>query len=294
MSPDAAHLLPRDVATQFAHAAVQAIADQAGITILHVKGPVVDATLLAARFDEPLAEDSPAPMPRQSVDADILVAPSDARALLEAMTRHGWELAWDFDEGSLFAHAATLTHPHLAHVDVHRWFPGIECDPETAFAILASGARRIPIAGFPCLVPSDDAHRLVLLLHAARSQGGGGRADVAELWTRATGEEQTSVRRLADRLDATVALAAAIGELESVRHRRSYRLWRTLQRRDHTHREVLMGHIVAARPREIPALLSRFLLLNKRRMERQRGGAVGLRESLAGYRTWVSRRIRSR
>jgi len=294
MTDEAGPVLPRDVAVQFAHAAIQAIADEAGIAVLHIKGPVVDATLRAVRLSEPVEEGASALQARVSVDADVLVSPDQAGPLLEAMKRHGWQLAWDFDEGSLFAHAATLTHPHLAHVDVHRWFPGIECDPETAFAILASGARRIPIAGFPCLVPSDDAHRLVLLLHAARSPGGGGRADVAELWTRATGEEQTSVRRLADRLDATVALAAAIGELESVRHRRSYRLWRTLQRRDHSHREVLMGHIVAARPREIPALLSRFLLLNKRRMERQRGGAVGLRESLAGYRTWVSRRIRSR
>ena len=287
-------MLPRDVAVQFAHAAIQAIADEAGIAVLHIKGPVVDATLRAARFREPAAEGVSAPRARRSVDADVLVSPDHAPALLEAMKSHGWQLAWDFNEGSLFAHAATLTHPHLAHIDVHRWFPGIERDPRWAFAFLGSGARRIPLAEFPCLVPSDDAHRLILLLHAARSLDAGGRADVAELWTAASPEEQSAVRAVAERLDATVALAAAIDELESVRHRRSYRLWSTLRRPGHTHRETLMGHLAAARPREIPTLLTRFLLLNKRRMDREHGSRVGVVESLAGYRTWIARRVRSR
>lgn len=274
-------MLPRDVAVRFAHAAIQAIADEAGITVLHIKGPVVDATLREVRT-------------RNSVDADVLVSPDQAGPLLEAMKRRGWQLAWDFDEGSLFAHAATLTHPHLAHIDVHRWFPGIEREPRSAFALLAAGARRIPLAEFPCLVPSDDAHRLILLLHAARSLDAGGRADVAELWTAASPQEQAAVRAMAERLDATVALAAAIDELESVRHRRSYRLWSTLRRPGHTHRETLMGHLAAARPREIPTVLIRFVLLNKRRMDREHGSRVGLVESLAGYRTWIARRVRSR
>ena len=287
-------LLPRDVAVRFAHAAVQAIADEAGITVLHIKGPVVDATLRAARLSEPVQEGVPSPRARMSVDADVLVSPEQAGALLRAMKSHGWHLAWDFDEGSLFAHAATLTHPHLAHIDVHRWFPGIERGPRSAFDLLASDARRIPLAEFPCLVPSDDAHRLILLLHAARSLDAGGRADVAELWTAASPDEQASVRAVAERLDATVALAAAIDELESLRRRRSYRLWSALRRPGHTHRETLMGHLAAARPREIPTVLIRFVLLNKRRMDREHGSRVGLVESLAGYRTWIARRVRSR
>lgn len=294
MTADAAPLLPLDVAVRLSHAAVQAIADEARITVLHVKGPVVDATLRAARLSAPVEEGSSVPRPRISVDADVLVSPEQARALLEAMKRHGWQLAWDFDEGSLFAHAATLIHPHLAHVDVHRWFPGIERDPRSAFALLASEARRIPIAEFPCLVPSDDAHRLILLLHAARSLDAGGRADVADLWTAASPDEQAAVRVVAERLDATVALAAAIDEMESVRHRRSYRLWSALRRPGHTHRETLMGHLAAARLREIPTLLTRFLLLNKRRMDREHGSRVSVVESLAGYRTWVAQRVRSR
>src|SRR5690606_37573348 len=39
VTADAAPLLPRDVAVRLAHAAVQAIADEAGITVLHIKGP---------------------------------------------------------------------------------------------------------------------------------------------------------------------------------------------------------------------------------------------------------------
>lgn len=292
MLAEGAPTLPREVGIRLAHATIQAIADRYGVDVLHVKGPIVDATLRAAERDAALGDGSALPAARASVDADVLVHPAQAKRLIEAMARHGWELAWDFDEGSLFAHAATLTHPHLPHVDIHRLFPGIERDPASAFAILAGDARRIPIAEFPVAVPSDDAHRLILLLHAVRSFGAGGERDVRHWWTEATPEQQSAVRRIAERLEAEVALAAAIGELDSVRHHRSYRLWRVLQQPHPTHRQVLMGHVAAARPREALPVLLRFLLLNKRRMDREHGGAVGLRESLAGYRAWVAQRVR--
>ncbi|WP_226963694.1 nucleotidyltransferase family protein [Nostocoides sp. F2B08] len=283
--------LPRDVAVALSHAAVQAIADQERLTVLHIKGPIVDATLRASALAR-YGDDEPSETRRRhSIDADVLVAPSQARSLLDAMTRHGWTLAWDFDEGSLFAHAATMQHRYLAHVDVHRWFPGIEMEPELAFRTLTEGARRIDVAEYPCLVPSDDAHRLILLLHAARSGGGAGASDVTQLWTRSTSEQQEAVRRLAEDLDARVALAAAIDELDSVRHHRSYRLWRALQRPQHTHREVLVGHLRSARPRELLPLVIRFALLNKRRMQRQSEESLKLRETLHAYRVWVKRRM---
>ena len=279
-------LLPRDVGVSFSHATVQAIADLEGISVLHIKGPVVDATL-----DDP-ETGREQPRARESLDADVLVQPTQAQRLIEAMSRHGWELAWDFDEGSLFAHAATMQHPHLPHVDIHRWFPGIGRDPEAAFAILSEGARRIPLAEFPCQVPSDCAHRLILLLHAARSRATGGERDVLDLWTWASAEQQAAVRRLAVQLDAVVPLAAAIGELESLRRQRSYRLWHSLQQPHPSHRDVLVGHLLAARPREVVPLTVRFLMLNQRRMARERGGAMSLRETLTGYRSWVAQRVR--
>lgn len=291
MPTDEAPLLPRDVGIRLSHATIQAIADLAGIEVLHVKGPIVDATLRAELFVDLGEDDGDRPRERHSVDADLLVHPQRARALIAAMERHGWELAWDFDEGSLFAHAATLSHPHLPHVDIHRWFPGIEREPGAAFTILTEEARRIPVAGVPVAVPSDAAHRLILLLHAARS-GAGGHTDVSQLWTAATSEQQAAVRQIAERLSAVVALAAAIGELDSMRSHRSHRLWQALQQPHPTHRAVLMGHLAAARPREVVPVLARFLMLNKRRMEREHGGAVGLGETLGAYRTWITRRVR--
>lgn len=287
---DEAAILPRDVAVRLAHATVQAIADTYGLSVLHIKGPIVDATLRADALDARGAGGIGRHPRRNSVDADVLVQPQQADELVRAMERHGWTLAWDFDEGSLFAHAATLTHPHLAHVDIHRIFPGIECEPAAAFRILEADARRVPIAELPCTVPSDDAHRLVLLLHAARSPG---HPDVGQMWTAATPDERAAVRHLAERLNAVVALAAATGELESVRQHRSYRLWRALQR-PRNHREALVGHVIAAGPRRAVPLLWRFLMLNKRRMDRERGAAVGVSESLAAYRGWVVQRMRRR
>jgi len=284
--------LPRDVGVRLSHATVQAIADREGIEVLHIKGPVVDETLRLADLRTTGGDVPMQPRGRDSVDADVLVDPDQAGPLITALGRHGWQLAWDFDEGSLFAHAATLQHPFLPHVDVHRWFPGIERDPASAFAILLEGADRVALAEFPCQVPAMDTHRLILLLHAARSRRSGGPRDVSKYWTGATAERQVAVRQLAERLDATVALAAAIGELDSVRHHRSYRLWSGLQQAHPTHRETLMGHLVASRPREVVPLLARFLMLNKRRIDRERGGAVGLRDTLAAYGTWVSRRVR--
>ncbi len=65
----------------------------------------------------------------------------------------------------------------------------------------------------------------MLVLHSARSTD---RSDVDYAWSRADDEQRDAARQLARTLDAEVALAAALGELEQFRHDPSYALWRHL------------------------------------------------------------------
>src|SRR6187200_1631590 len=109
---------------RLAHAAVQALAEQHGIDLLHVKGPALDASL--SRPDRP------------SSDADVLVRPAQVEAFTAHLRAHGWRLVTDFASGSAFEHAANYHHGHWGYVDVHRVFPGITLEPDEAFELLWS------------------------------------------------------------------------------------------------------------------------------------------------------------
>ena len=126
---------------------------------------------------------------------------------------------------SAFEHAATLVHPFLAPVDVHRQFPGMDANPTAAFERLWEERHAVPIAGLDCPVPSLTAQRLVLVLHATRA-GQLQHSDIQRSWTFATDDERAAVRRLADELGAEVALAAGTGRLADYDGTRGYELWR--------------------------------------------------------------------
>lgn len=192
-----------------AHAVVQKLADDRGIDLLHLKGPAVMPGLRAEG--------------RQSSDVDVLVRPSHLARLAEALESVGWEKRTDFATGSVFAHAANWWHDDWGWVDVHVHWPGVTIDAEQAFDVLARTSTTLPIAHRDCRVPDRTAQRLILVLHSARS---GGTSDVDHAWLAAEPDEQDDVRTLAAELDAEVALAAGIGELELHRHDPTYRLWK--------------------------------------------------------------------
>jgi hypothetical protein len=205
--------MPISVGIRFTHAALQVLAEDNGIDLLHIKGPAVDDRLLAVvPTADPLSE-APEVVARHSVDADVLVRPAHVDKLFEVMHRHGWTTAYQFADGSAFEHAATLTHPVLSPADVHRRFPGIGIDASTAFERLWEERHAVPIAGTPCPVPSLRAQRLVLIVHAARG-GALTHSDIQRSWYFATEEERAAVQHLADELGAEVALAAGTGRLE--------------------------------------------------------------------------------
>ena len=225
--------MPAHVGILLAHACLQVLADDHGVDLLHIKGPAVDESLLDRRTvpDPDTHEHVTQPVPRHSVDADVLVRPSHVKKLFQAMSEHGWRMAYDFADGSAFEHASTWQHRALEHVDVHRQFPGFGLDPDEAFDALWSERHETLLAGQSCPVPEVTAHRLILILHAVR----GGHLqdpDILNAWTRADDDQRLAVEVLSERLQAQVALAAATGRLADHRDSREYDLWKVLSTGD--------------------------------------------------------------
>lgn len=212
-----------------AHAAVQWAADQHGIDVLHIKGPAVDASLLeqelVGSFEDP-GEGAPrVPVARTSVDADVLVRPSQVRRLLRVLRQSGWQVLTGFRDGSEYAHAATLFHPSFGSLDVHRRFPGFGAKPEDVFERLWVERREVELAGKLCPVPSITAQRLVLISHAVRSRTPPTHADLRRTWFEAEPSVRLLVDELAQEIGAEVVLGAARGRLAGLRDRRDFRLW---------------------------------------------------------------------
>lgn len=203
--------IPIAARVHLAHAVIQHLAERAGVDLLHIKGPALLPDLR--------------PPSRGSSDVDVLVRPAHLHRLVAALEAVGWTRRTDFATGSVFAHAANWWHDDWGWVDVHVHWPGVRLEPEVAFDVWSAGAGQQLIAHRLCPVPSRTAQLLVLVLHAAR---GTDRSDVDYAWTRADDEQRSASRELARTLDAEVALAAALGELEQFRDDPSYALWRHL------------------------------------------------------------------
>lgn len=203
--------VPRPVRLQFGHAAVQYLADQVGVDLLHIKGAAVDRSLR--------------PGGDSGSDVDVLVRPAHVATLDREMRRHGWRLYSSFEYGSPFGHAQTYLHDAWGYVDIHRFFPGIRVTPERAFDRLWIDRRQIEIAGVACQVPSVPAQAVLLVLNAARSTLST-KPDVQTAWRDAPEERRAQMQVLVADLDAPVAFAAATGGLERFRGERDYRLWK--------------------------------------------------------------------
>lgn len=201
--------IPVTLRVHLAHATLQAIAEECGADVLHIKGPAVDPSLR--------------PEGRGSVDADVLVRPAHLKRFLEGLRRFGWQEVTGLTSGGVVEHSTNWYHGELGQVDVHVRFPGIQIEPERAFDRLWEGRCTRGIGHSPCAVPSLDAQRLVLLLHAARGERD---ADVEVAWSNLAEADRDRVSALTVDLSADVALAAATGRLEDFRDRPEYGLWR--------------------------------------------------------------------
>ncbi|MFW5469857.1 nucleotidyltransferase family protein [Knoellia sp. CPCC 206435] len=254
---------------RFAHAALQVLADDHDVDVLHIKGPAVDEVLLDGE--------------RPSVDADVLVRPAHVDRLISAMHEHGWSTRYRFEDGSAFEHASTLVHPFLAPVDVHRRFPGIDADAGSAFDRLWSERHVTDLAGMPCAVPSVAAQRLVLVIHAARA-GRLGEGDITRSWDAATDDERAAVLALADDVGAQVALASGTGRLDDFVGAPGYELWKVLSSGDRSRSRLWVARVRAAPTRRSALRVAvRLVVPNRHRMEASLGRPPTPREVAAAY-----------
>lgn len=204
---ESAASVPLWASVHLTHAVLQDAATAADCDILHIKGPAYASGIRRA--------------PKDSSDADVLVRPQHLDRFLGALRDRGWEELTGFDDGSPFEHAANYRHPRLAYADVHRRLPGPHADEAAVFERLWRDRQPVTIAHVRCQSPSRTGQVFVQALHAARSHG----AEKSDAWELADPAERERVRALAAELDARVALAAAIGELDGHIGARDHDLW---------------------------------------------------------------------
>lgn len=225
-------VLPIRVRVALAHAALQVMADETGLEVLHIKGIAVDPALRSDR--------------QSGTDADLLVRPQHVEPLVETMTARGWHRLTSFESGSPFGHAATFQHPFWGHADLHRSFPGLSADPDDAFDRLWASRGTRELAGVPCPVPGAVGQSVILVLNAARGGGlNARRLDVDAVWGQATIERRREIQALVADLGAETAFAAATGDLERFRGAPDYDLWR-IARDGGTRLEEWVARIKAA------------------------------------------------
>lgn len=205
--------VPTRVRLSLAHAAVQVLADQHDLDVLHIKGLALDGSLVWPG--------------RTSTDTDVLVRPAHVRPLLRLLGAQGWRVVSSFQNASAFEHSTTLWHDQWEFLDLHRTFPGIDRHPERSFELLWRERGETVLATVPCSVPSVPAQSLLLLLHGARGAGDiRAIRDIEHVWGGASPELREQVRRLAEELGADVAFSVILGELELHRGKPEYALWK--------------------------------------------------------------------
>lgn len=207
--------VPLQIRTRFGHAAVQHLADEHGLDLLHVKGDALDPTLTHPG--------------RVATDADVLVRPEHLERLIDVCTEAGYRSEGRFATSSPFEHSRALWHPMWGYLDVHRHYPGIGLAPSEAFEQMWAERTTTDIAGTTCQVPSLPAQVAVLVMHAARNPvGGQATRDVDHAWRSADSDVQGLVRRWVAKMDAEVAFAAGTGDLGSLPPSAQRELWQAV------------------------------------------------------------------
>lgn len=143
-------------AVPLAYALVNRVAEDVGVRVLFIKGPVAREQGLREK--------------QGSVDVDVMVDPTQRAELVRALAGLGWVDDNPHTSPRVLAlHSWTYRHPRWpCELDVHDRFPGFFADPQTVFEAL--WARRTPATVAAQGLPAPDAagHTLILALHALR------------------------------------------------------------------------------------------------------------------------------
>lgn len=219
---------------QLVHAAVQAIADRAGVDVIFIKGPAAERQFHQSG--------------RTSVDVDVMVHPAEMQRLIRALQVHGWQYYWERNDHGLVDHSSVVMHPYWKiAIDVHHHFPGFGAAPTRVFDALWRERNEIEIAGRPCVVPSPVDHALILALHFVRtgwSVQAQGDVDRSLAQLGHSGRETLAAR--AEELGAQAALSVVLPHLVGDAPKPAVRYWRL--RHQATPGFVLWWALIRAEP----------------------------------------------
>ena len=207
----APRVVPHLIRLRLGRASVQTLADQVGVSLIHIKGDTLDRSIR--------------PKTAPGTDIDVMVHPAHVAVLDTSLRAHGWRIYSTFFDGSPFGHAQTYVHDAWGYLDVHRFFPGIGLPPEHAFERLWSRREMIDVARVSCAVPDLPAQAVISILNAARSRRPSGLEDA---WPELAPERRNAIEREVDALDARLAFDAAFGKLDRHRGAREFRLWKAV------------------------------------------------------------------
>src|SRR5512139_1177657 len=145
-----------DEAVFLLHALVERVAEDAGIRVLFIKGPIL--AMQGLRPERP------------SVDVDVLVDPARFEEMQERLRGYGWRI----DVPSTGAHVMTFHSKAYRHdnwpceIDVHDRFPGFFADPQEVFEQLWARHTTATIAGREVPCPDVLGNAAIAALHALR------------------------------------------------------------------------------------------------------------------------------
>lgn len=136
--------------------------------------------------------------PRQSVDVDVWVDPSQASALLGKLRALGWTTHGEFGvPAMLVRHSVVATHPTWpCEVDVHNRFPGFFQEPQRLFDTLWARHEFVVLAGSTISCPGRLDHALIAGLHYLRDPLDVGQASKLDAMTQRLDLELTAGDRV--------------------------------------------------------------------------------------------------
>lgn len=263
-------LVPLSARVRLGHAAVQHIADQASIDILHIKGDALHPSLVHEG--------------RSTTDVDVLVRPDQVARLLQALEAAGFVRKGRFATSSPFEHSTTLFHELWGHIDVHRLYPGLGLPPDRAFERLWRGRSETTIGGRTCPVPEVPVQALLLILHAARNPPDGQQGrDVEHVWHRADEESRRAIEDVVEELDARIPFATGTGTADALPPSAERDLWQAVAHPDGRVREWRARIAAAPGAGARLRLLARLPLVNTDHLASRLGHRPSRREVAAEF-----------
>ena len=251
--------LRADEAAPLLHALIARAADDLGVRVLAIKGPVVALQGLRAE--------------RTSADVDVLVHPRDLQVLVDGLMSLGWResVSGSTTPTIMPRHSVNLLNDMWpVGIDLHHYFPGFLADPGDVFDALWDRHVLIPLAGVP--IPACDrvGHCAVVALHLLRDAPDGDSAPLADLEARArrllTSDDVHALVRLADATDSTatlrpflVSLGVEGPDLVAPRDHEALLLWERRTRAEGSAPWLLL--LAQTRKREWPRTLWHALML---------------------------------